>query len=33
MSRFDIAALTWDEKPMRVNIAKSVAENIKNIFL
>ncbi|MFN4307367.1 class I SAM-dependent methyltransferase [Sulfurihydrogenibium azorense] len=29
MTRFDMAALTWDEKPMRVNIAKNVAENIK----
>ena len=29
MSKFDMAALTWDEKPMRVNIAKNVAESIK----
>jgi hypothetical protein len=26
MNRFDMAALTWDEKPVRVNIAKNVAE-------
>lgn len=29
MSKFDMAALTWDEKPMRVNIAKAVADGIK----
>lgn len=29
MSKFDLAALTWDEKPMRVKIAKSVADGIK----
>ncbi|MEJ5172865.1 MAG: class I SAM-dependent methyltransferase [Hydrogenothermaceae bacterium] len=32
MSKFDLAALTWDEKPMRVNIAKSVAEGIKKLI-
>lgn len=29
MSKFDVAALTWDEKPARVNIARAVAEGIK----
>lgn len=29
MSKFDMAALTWDEKPMRVNIAQNVANTIK----
>lgn len=29
MSKFDLAALTWDEKPARVKIAKSVADGIK----
>ncbi|MEZ0323377.1 MAG: class I SAM-dependent methyltransferase [Hydrogenothermaceae bacterium] len=32
MSKFDLAALTWDEKPMRVNIAKSVAEGVKKLI-
>jgi 2-polyprenyl-3-methyl-5-hydroxy-6-metoxy-1,4-benzoquinol methylase len=31
MNRFDMAALTWDEKPARVNIAKNVAEKIKEL--
>jgi cyclopropane fatty-acyl-phospholipid synthase-like methyltransferase len=29
MSKFDMAALTWDEKPRRVEIAKNVAQAIK----
>ncbi|MCX7738366.1 MAG: class I SAM-dependent methyltransferase [Hydrogenothermaceae bacterium] len=31
MSKFDVAALTWDEKPARVNIARSVAEEVKDL--
>ncbi|MBX0310604.1 MAG: class I SAM-dependent methyltransferase, partial [Sulfurihydrogenibium sp.] len=31
MNRFDMAALTWDEKPARVNLAKNVAEKIKEL--
>lgn len=31
MSKFDVAALTWDEKPTRVNIARSVAEGVKDL--
>ncbi len=31
MDRFDMAALTWDEKPARINIAKNVAEKIKEL--
>ena len=31
MNRFDMAALTWDEKPVRVNIAKNIAEKIKEL--
>lgn len=32
MSKFDVAALTWDEKPMRVEIAKAVAEGVKQLI-
>ena len=28
MNRFDIEALTWDDLPRRVNLAKSVVKNI-----
>ena len=32
MNRFDIAALTWDEKPLRVELVKNVTEKIKELI-